>query len=69
MIAGANLNLVGGGGTNHGGYYLLTSSNLASPFTNWTPIATNTFDGSGNFSTTLPLSTGNQQRFYVIKSQ
>jgi hypothetical protein len=50
-------------------YYVLTSTNLALPVANWTVIATNAFDGNGDFSVTLPYSVSNSAAFYVIKSQ
>ena len=65
--ASNSLVLAGAGGAGNGVYYLLSATNLALPFTNWTVIVTNNFDVSGGFSVTVPLSTSNQERFYVIK--
>ncbi|HEX3719234.1 MAG TPA: hypothetical protein VH595_14855 [Verrucomicrobiae bacterium] len=50
-------------------YYVLTSTNLALPLADWTAIVTNTFDGSGNFSVTVPYSSTNSADFYLLKSQ
>jgi len=65
-IAGTNAVFSGSGGTADGQYYVLTSTNLATPLANWTPIATNTFDGSGNFAFTNGVTTSTKQRFYRI---
>ena len=46
---GGNFILSGVGGTNSGTYYVLTTTNLAMPLANWTPIATNQFDSQGQF--------------------
>ena len=46
--------------------YLLTSTNLAAPVTNWTRLLTNQFDGNGNFNFTNPAGT-NMQKFYLLQ--
>ncbi len=50
-------------------YYVLTSTNAALPFTNWTVIGVNTFDDHGNFRLSLPYSAADHERFYSIESQ
>jgi fibronectin-binding autotransporter adhesin len=65
--SGGNLIFSGTGGTNNGPYFVLTSTNLLTPLTNWTQVATGTFSGSGGFSVTNALSTGSRARFYIIK--
>jgi hypothetical protein len=67
--SGTNIVITGTNGLANGVYYVLSSTNVALPLANWTAIATNSFDGSGNFSATLPISASDKQRFYVIKSQ
>ena len=47
--AGTNVVISGTGGLFGETYNLLTSTNLASPMSKWTPVATNVFDGSGGF--------------------
>jgi autotransporter-associated beta strand protein len=42
----------GSGGSAGGNYYVVTSPSVAAPLAGWTRIATNSFDGSGNFSFT-----------------
>ncbi|HWY75331.1 MAG TPA: hypothetical protein VN281_06925 [Verrucomicrobiae bacterium] len=49
-------------------YYVLGSTNLAAPLaTRWVPVATNSFDGSGNFNISLPTSY--PYEFFRIESQ
>ena len=64
--SGGNFIFAGTGGSDNGTYYVLMSTNLLTPIANWTPIATNTFNGVGGFSVTNSLS-GGPQRFYIIK--
>src|SRR5207237_951318 len=47
-VAGTNLILSGTNGTPLHTYYVLSSTNVALPATNWTSIASNAFDSSGN---------------------
>lgn len=46
--------------------YLLTSTNLALPLTNWTRVETNVFDVSGNGVFTNAVSSGASVMFYAI---
>jgi autotransporter-associated beta strand protein len=48
---------------------LLASTNLTLPLNQWTAIATNTFDGLGNFSFTNSAGSNGLQTFYVLKLQ
>jgi hypothetical protein len=59
--------LSGTGGGANGTYYVLTSSNLLIPLTNWMYIATNQFDGSGNFIFTNAAPTNAPQWFYILQ--
>ncbi len=67
-ISGANLLISGGGGTANWPYFVLMTTNLPG---NWTPVATNGFDASGNFSITLTNATrpGPGQSFYKLQLQ
>jgi hypothetical protein len=47
-------------------YTVLTSTNLALPLTNWTPLNTGIFGVNGNFSSTNAMGTNGQQ-FYILK--
>ena len=69
QISGANLIVSGSGGINSWPYYLLSSTNLALPAAQWTRIATNQFDGAGNFIVTNPLDSSSAQTFYRVQLQ
>jgi hypothetical protein len=66
-IVGGRLVLNGSGGITNGTYYLLTSTNIAAPLTEWTPLQTNQFDGSGSFNFTIPINQNSAQSFYLLK--
>jgi hypothetical protein len=59
--------LSGAGGVSNGTYYVLTSSNLLLPPTNWTYIATNQFDSEGDFIFTNTAQTNAPQLFYLLQ--
>jgi hypothetical protein len=65
--SGNNLVFSGTGGTPYWYYYVLSSTNLAAAL--WTPIATNTFDGSGNFAITNAINPNSPQTFYRLQLQ
>jgi hypothetical protein len=65
-ISGGGLALAGTGGVANANFYLLGTTNLASPLTNWTRLFTNQFDGNGNFNFTNPLG-ANAQSFYLLQ--
>jgi hypothetical protein len=67
VVSGGNLIFSGTNGTAGASYSVLTTTNLATPLTNWTALVTNTFDGTGAFSVTNPISVGTPQQFYNIK--
>jgi hypothetical protein len=64
---GSNLSITGSGGIAFSNYYVLASTNVILPFTNWTPIITNQFDGSGNFSFSTPIDPAIPTRFYILQ--
>lgn len=49
-VSGTTLNLSATNGTASGSFVLLGSTNVALPVSQWTPLLTNTFDGSGNLN-------------------
>jgi len=51
--SGTNLVLSATNGVAGGTYYVLASTNLASPFNQWTPIVTNVLSAGGNFVMTV----------------
>jgi cytochrome c peroxidase len=62
---GNNFTLVGAKGTPGRSFYVLTTTNLLLPLTDWTIVATNTFGSDGNFVITDPMLPG-PQRFYKV---
>jgi autotransporter-associated beta strand protein len=66
-ISGSSLILSGTGGAPGGTYFVLVSTNVTLPAANWTPVATNVFDGSGNFNFTNAISAGVPQQFYLLR--
>ncbi|HEX5223074.1 MAG TPA: Ig-like domain-containing protein [Verrucomicrobiae bacterium] len=62
-----NVILNGSGGLPLANYYLLASTDAALPMSNWTRVATNQFDVSGNFSVTNTLDSGASQMFYRLE--
>ena len=68
QVAGTNavFNVTNGfiGGT----YYLLTSTNVTTPLSQWVPILTNVLGASGNFTLTASnsFSLNTRQRFYIL---
>jgi secreted trypsin-like serine protease len=66
---GGSFILSGTGGLSNGTYYILMSSNLLVPLTNWTHIATDQFDGTGGFIFTNTAQTNAPQEFYLLQLQ
>jgi autotransporter-associated beta strand protein len=67
VASGGSVIISGSGGLANGSYYVLASTNIALPLTNWTSIATNTFDGSGNFNFSTPIDPSLPRRFFVLQ--
>ena len=67
LSSGSSLVFSGTGGTPYWYYYVLSSTNLA--VAQWTPVATNTFDGSGNFTVTNAINPDSPQTFYRLQLQ
>jgi autotransporter-associated beta strand protein len=66
-LVGGNLALSGMGGVTNGTYYVITSTNVATPLTNWTRLLTNQFGDNGNFNLTNALNTNSAQSFYLLQ--
>jgi hypothetical protein len=66
-LSGTNLVFNGTGGTAGSNYVMLESTNLALPLTNWTALATNIFDGSGQFHYTNHVSPVKPRQFFIFK--
>jgi hypothetical protein len=66
-MSSGKLILNGTGGITNGTYYILTSTNIALPLTNWTRLLTNQFDGNGNFNFTNAQNPNAPQSFYLLQ--
>jgi autotransporter-associated beta strand protein len=69
-ISGANV-LISGTNAQAGAiYYLLTSTNLLLPLSQWTAVSTNVAAGANNFSftETNAVSPGSPKQFYILSS-
>jgi hypothetical protein len=66
-FASGNLTLSGTGGPDGGTFYVIGSTNLATPLAQWEVLSTNAFDGSGNFDVTIPVSANKPAEFLRIK--
>lgn len=61
--------LSGTGGFPASTYHVLATTNLALPVAQWTLVATNQFDGSGDFIITNSINPAWPQTFYRLQSQ
>jgi fibronectin-binding autotransporter adhesin len=66
LLSSGNLILSGTNGPAGGTYVELATTNVALPLASWTPVATNTFSGTGTFSVTNAIS--GKQRFFAIQT-
>jgi hypothetical protein len=67
-VSGGNVTISGSGGTPSTGFTVITNANLTVPVASWGAATTGTFDGSGNFSISLPVSASNPRLFYIIRT-
>lgn len=49
-------------------YLVLTSTNINTPLSNWTPVVTNPFNGNGTFDYTNPIVPGSTVQFIEVKA-
>ncbi|MGA2748591.1 MAG: PKD domain-containing protein [Verrucomicrobiota bacterium] len=70
-LSGANLVFNGINGAFGRTYYVLMSSNLGLPLSQWTRVATNVLSASGNFTMTATNTVTRRvpQRFYILQAQ
>jgi len=72
-LSSRNVNITATNGVNGGTYYLLGSTNVATPVNQWTPLATNVVTASGgtesfSFNGTNVYSAGSPQLFLMLSS-
>ena len=66
-LSGTNLIFNGIGGSPGSNYVVLASTNLTVPLANWTALATNIFDGTGQFHFTNPVTSAKPRQFFNFK--
>ncbi len=66
-VSNGNINIGGTNGTTGAAFFVLTSTNLALPLANWTPVLTNTFGAGGSFSVNIPVSGSEPAKFYLLQ--
>jgi len=67
MLNGNNFILNGTNGVANWTYYVLASTNLQLPFSNWAVLSTNAFDAYGNFNFTSSPSPSQPPTFYLLQ--
>jgi hypothetical protein len=68
-LLGTNIALRGLTGVPGIAYSLLTSTDITVPVSNWTSVATVTFDKNGNFASTNGIAPGSPQQFFRLQLQ
>jgi len=66
-LVAANLVFGGTNGLPHANYRVLSTTNVALPPADWTVVATNRFDGSGDFDFTNGVNAQPPQQFYRLQ--
>jgi T5SS/PEP-CTERM-associated repeat protein len=67
-LSGTSLIISGTNGTPNSPYAVLTATNVATPLSNWVSLVTNQFDSSGNYLFTNPITPGELQRYFRIRT-
>jgi autotransporter-associated beta strand protein len=67
QMSGGNFVFSGAGGVEGAEYVVLSSTNIALPVANWTPVATNTFGPGGTFSYTNAVSAEAAETFFLLQ--
>ena len=69
-LSGANLVINGINGVSNKTYYILTTTNLGQPLSQWTPVVTNQVNTNGNFTITATnaVDRNEPQRYYILES-
>jgi hypothetical protein len=70
-LSGGNLVINGSNGVSGQTCYVLTTTNLALPRSQWMPVATNVLNAGGNFSITATnaVNPNVPQQFYILQLQ
>jgi fibronectin-binding autotransporter adhesin len=62
----SSISFSGVGGSANVSYRILTSTNLAAPLGTWVPVLTNSFNGSGAFSSSVPVKYATPDGFFIL---
>jgi autotransporter-associated beta strand protein len=65
-IVSGSLVFSGTNGLAYGAYAILSTTNLATPLTNWTQVGSGYFDGNGNCGATNAINPGEPARYYLL---
>lgn len=66
-VIGSNLVMAGTNGQANAAYYVLRATNAGLPMSSWNRIATNNFNGSGNFTFSNTISPATPLQFYRLQ--
>jgi len=67
-VSGGNLIVSATGGTPGSNLWLLSSTNLLTPVSNWPTNYTGTFGSNGDFTNAIPISSTNPAEFFILKT-
>jgi hypothetical protein len=65
--SGTDITFSGSGGVPGGGFSVVSSTNVVAALATWTTVQTGSFDGSGNYSATIAIVSGEPQRYYTLR--
>ena len=66
-MVGGSLVFNGTNGLAYGAYTILSSTNIATPLTNWTQVGSGYFDANGNCSATNAINSSETMRYYLLR--
>jgi hypothetical protein len=66
-VSSSNVVLRGSNGGFNQTFYVLSSTNIVVPKSNWTALSTGSFDAAGNFAVTSSIAPNIVQRFYRLQ--
>lgn len=65
-VSGGHIVISGANGLANTNFYLLATTNIRAPLTNWTVLSTNMTSGTGTFSVTNAVTPGAKQQFFTV---
>jgi autotransporter-associated beta strand protein len=66
-VSGTNVVLSSTSGLSNGKLMVVSSPNITAPLSAWTTVTNDVFDGTGQYSLTVPIDSGSPQLFYLIE--